>query len=132
MEGLRELRGRVVFPAEEITRTPGLHETYTLRRLRGQDKLRVTTRDYARLRPEGPRLREHSRSFTVIIALSCRKSRCSCEDPLYFTVLVPYLVPHWVFPRNYNVHSIFTEKNCHVQACVFKAYDQQRLGKKTP
>ena len=33
----------------------------------------LTSRDYARLRPAGPRLREHSCSFTAIIALSCRK-----------------------------------------------------------
>ena len=44
-----------------------------LRRLRGQDNLHVTARYYARLLPAGPKLREHSCSFTAIIALSCRK-----------------------------------------------------------
>ena len=42
--------------------------------------LHVTMRDYARLRPAGPRLREHSCSFMAIIAPSCRKKRCSCGD----------------------------------------------------
>ena len=35
--------------------------------------LHVTTRDCARLRPAGPRLREHSCSFMAIIAPSCSK-----------------------------------------------------------
>ena len=39
--------------------------------------LHATTRDYARLRPAGPRLREHSCSFMAIIAPSCRKKSCS-------------------------------------------------------
>ena len=89
MEGLRELRGMVVFPVEETTRgyswysgdyadyaahlANTSYETYKLRRLRGQDNLHVTTGDYARLRPAGPRLREHSCSLTAIIALLCRK-----------------------------------------------------------
>ena len=69
MEGLRELRGMVVFPAEATTRgyccysvdyvdyaahlayttlyAIRANETYKLRRLRGQDNLHVTTRYYA-------------------------------------------------------------------------------------
>ena len=39
--------------------------------------LHVTTRDYARLRPAGPRLREHSCSFMAIIAPSCRKKNAA-------------------------------------------------------
>ena len=66
-EGLRKLRGMVVFPAEETTRgyscysgdyadyAAHLHnvkcnmsyQTYKLHRLRGQDDLHLTTRDYA-------------------------------------------------------------------------------------
>ena len=47
--------------------------------------LHVTTRDYARLRPAGPRLREHSCSFMAIIAPSCREKRCS-SVPMYMRV----------------------------------------------
>ena len=89
MEGLRELRGMVVFPAEETTRQ---HSCHSIDYADYAAHLAYTTFcaiclmkhtnyagyadkiTYTRLCPAGPRLREHSCSFTAIIAFSCRKS----------------------------------------------------------
>ena len=76
------------------------YETYKLRRLRGQDNLHVSTRHYARLRPADPRLREHSCSFTAIIALSCRKKRCSSHGAAFSDITANFMA---VQPRQQKI-----------------------------
>ena len=76
------------------------YETYKLRRLRGQDNLHVSTRDYARLRPAGPRLREQSCSFTAIMALSCGKKRCSSHGAAFSDITANFIA---VQPRQQKI-----------------------------
>ena len=113
MEGLRELRGMVVFPAEETTRgyscysgdhadyaaTPGLHsvmrntsyETYKLHRLRGQDNLHVTMRDYARLRPEATRALLQFHGHHSSFMLKKKAAHIKNPEPLTIDSMSPAL-----------------------------------------
>ena len=67
---LRGLRGILGLLTILCSTNLFFHKTYQLRRLRGRDYYRCLRETTPKLRPAGKRLREHSCSFTSIIALT--------------------------------------------------------------